>query len=338
MSISVAVAEAFAPVIDAIEAGRLPGAVLGAIDAEGQRAVVMAGSAEIVPTTSAVTRETYFDLASLTKSLFTTELLIENIARGTVDLDQPLGELIPDLRLYERDAPERHLTVRSCLVHQTFLPAVEPLYTLGLEPHTLEAYVLQRTWPHGKPVYSDINFILLGILAERLNDRPLREHALAPGFSFAPPTELCAATEWCPWRRRVLRGEVHDENAAAFGGIAGHAGLFGTIDGVLDYAGALLADLRDPHSLRGSLLIREPSDRTLGWEMATPGWHGGRYASDRTLGHTGFTGTSMWIDPDAGVAWSLLTNRVHPTRHAPSVVLTLRPAVSDLLLARLTRR
>jgi CubicO group peptidase (beta-lactamase class C family) len=107
MSFTAAVAEAFAPVADAIDADRLPGAILGAVDANGQRAVAVAGSAEIVPTTSAMTRETFFDLASLTKTLFTTELLIERIARGSVGLDQPLGELIPDLRLYERDAPER---------------------------------------------------------------------------------------------------------------------------------------------------------------------------------------------------------------------------------------
>ena len=305
---------------------------MGAVDDADRRAVVVAGSAQLEPDCVGMTRETIFDLASLTKPLFTTEVLLDHVARGAIGLDQPLAELIPDLRQHDLDAPERRLTVRDCLTHRTFLPAVEPLYTLGLEPATLEAYVLQRSWPSGPAVYSDINFILLGVLAERVGRRPLREHDLARGFSFTPDPEQCAATEWCPWRRRMLRGEVHDENAFAFGGVAGHAGLFGTIDAVLDFGVAMIEALRNPTSARHTLLRREVEGRTLGWEMATPGWSGGSLASDRCVGHVGFTGTGVWVDPEHGVAWSLLSNRVHPTRHAPAVTHALRPVVSDLLL------
>ena len=184
--------------------------------------------------------ETWFDLASLTKVLFTTPAILDLVAQGRIGLDDGLTAAIPDLRQYDADAPERRLTVRQCLAHQTHLPAVEPLYTYGQDPATLRAFVLQRVWRSGPAVYSDINFILLGIAIERLTGSPLIDRPVRPGLSFRPDPEQAAATERCTWRGRVMRGEVHDENAFALGGAAGHAGLFGTVDGVLDAAQEML--------------------------------------------------------------------------------------------------
>lgn len=127
-----------------------------------------------------------------------------------------------------------------------------------------------------------------------------------------------------------MRGEVHDENAFALGGAAGHAGLFGTIDGVLDAALNLLQH-PDPE-----LRTRQTATRTLGWEIKHPGWSGGDLCSDETIGHTGFTGTGLWIDFHRGIAWSLLTNRVHPTRHKDTGIVQLRREVGDLIASAST--
>ena len=129
---------------------------------------------------------------------------------------------------------------------------------------TLRAFVLQREWRAGPPVYSDINFILLGIALERLLGMPMAEMPMAPGLTFRPDPARAAATEHCTWRGRVLVGEVHDENAFALGG-SGHAGLFGTVDGVLDYAHGLLDGTGAPE---GAIrLMRTPiaGNRTHGW-------------------------------------------------------------------------
>ncbi len=326
-------AGAFAPVEQAIAQGRIPGAVLGIVTASGDRAVAHHGRAQIVPTPVPMRRETIFDLASLTKVIFTTTTILHLIEQGRMRLDQSLGELIPDLRQYDLSAPERALTVRQCLSHQTFLPAVEPLYTYGQDPKTLRAFVLQRVWTHGLPVYSDINFILLGIAIERVTGKPLKQQPLEPGFTFSPDPASCAATEHCQWRQRVLRGEVHDENAFALGGAAGHAGLFGPIDAVLDFAKALLDGTALSADSLELLRTRQSDRRSLGWEMRYDGWSGGDACSETTIGHTGFTGTGLWIDFRRGIAWSLLTNRVHPTRHFDSGIVQLRQAVGNLVSA-----
>jgi CubicO group peptidase (beta-lactamase class C family) len=278
-------------------------------------------------------RETIFDLASLTKVIFTTTTILRLVEQGRIALDQPLCELIPDLRQYDLKAAERMLTVRQCLAHQTFLPAVEPFYTFGQDPQTLRAFVLQRAWERGPPVYSDINFILLGIVIERVTNTPLNQQRLDAGFTFAPDAADCAATEYCRWRNRMLRGEVHDENAFALGGASGHAGLFGTIDAVLDFAAAMLSGTALHADSIGMLRTRQAPQRTLGWEMKYDDWSGGASCSDDTIGHTGFTGTGLWIDFPRGIAWSLLTNRVHPTRHFESGIAQLRQAVGEAVIS-----
>lgn len=323
---------AFEPVGRAIAERCIPGAVLGLVDARGDRAVAFSGQAQVQPTPIAIRRETVFDLASLTKVIFTTTTILRLVEQRRVALDQPLCELIPDLRQYDLEAAERMLTVRQCLAHQTFLPAVEPLYTYGQDPQTLRAFVLQRVWERGPPVYSDINFILLGIAIERVTGTPLKSQRLDAGFTFAPDPKDCAATEYCRWRERMLRGEVHDENAFALGGASGHAGLFGAIDAVLDFAASMLNGTALQPDTIGLLRTRLGPQRTLGWEMKYDGWSGGAACSAEAIGHTGFTGTGLWIDFPQQMAWSLLTNRVHPTRHFESGIAQLRQAVGERLI------
>jgi CubicO group peptidase (beta-lactamase class C family) len=327
---------AFAPVRDAIDDGRIPGAVLG-ISSGGAQGLLAGGSAQLTPTRVPMRADTWFDLASLTKVVFTTTAILRLVREGRIGLDDPLAAAIPDLRQYDiSGAAERRLTFRQCLTHRTHLPAVEPLYTYGQDPQTLRAFVLQRAWTAGPPVYSDINFILLGIAVERLTGRPLAEQPLPPGFGFRPDSAFCAATEFCHWRGRVMRGEVHDENAFALGGAAGHAGLFGSAQALLDFADALLDGGRtlglDAAGV-AELRSRQTPTRCLGWEMPHPGWPGGDGCSPDTIGHTGFTGTGLWIDFDRRCAWTLLTNRVHPSRHADSGIAALRRRVGEIVCA-----
>lgn len=307
---------------------RIPGAVLGVVTTAGDRAVDAVGQAQLEPEPAPVQRGTWFDLASLTKVLFTTPTVLRLVAEGRIALDDRLTVAIPDLRQYDPGAAERRLTFRQCLSHQTHLPAVEPLYTYGQDPSTLRAFILQRVWQEGEPVYSDINFILLGIAIERLTGCSIGEQPLPPGLTFHPDPAETAATERCTWRGRVLRGEVHDENAFALGGAAGHAGLFGTIDGVLDFAQNLLHG-GGPAVI--GIRTRQSATRTLGWEAWREGWSGGDTCSEETIGHTGFTGTGLWIDFRRGIAWALLTNRVHPTRHRETGIAELRRCVGNLI-------
>ena len=326
---------AFAPVAEALAAGRIPGAALGLVTAAGDRAVRWGGRAQVHPTERPLQRSALFDLASLTKVMVTTVEILSLVEQGRLDLDDPLARPLPDLRRDDPEAPIRRLSVRDCLAHRTFLPAFAPIHRWSDDPDVLRALILQHDWPAVPPVYSDINFILLGLVVERKRGRAFRDLDLpvSGGLGFYPDPELCVATEDCPWRRRVLRGEVHDETAWALGGAAGHAGLFGTVDGVLDFAAALfagallgpaaMAEMRRPHG----------DERTLGWQRRHAGWTGGSLCSPETLGHTGFVGVGLYVDVARGLAWTLLTNRVHPSRDADTGIMDLRRTVGNIVAA-----
>lgn len=317
---------AFEPLARAIEAGRIPGGVLGVIDRDGNRAVRAMGMAQVIPAHRPMEKDTWFDLASLTKVLFTTPRILALAEAGQIDLDDPLTSVLPDFRQYNADNWERKVTFRQCLGHQTPFPAVFPIYTYGRDADLLRAFVLQHQWEAGPSVYSDINFILLGLALERLDGQTIRDFDAGPGFAWSAAPERSAATELDTWRHRVLVGEVHDDNCSALAG-AGHAGLFGTADAVLDFASARLADSGADALIRMPLSAR----RTHGWERPYEGWSGGEFCSSDTIGHTGFTGTGLWIDFAPGHAWTLLTNRIHPTRHFDSGIIPLRRAVGDLI-------
>jgi CubicO group peptidase (beta-lactamase class C family) len=327
MDLETRFARAFAPLEAAVAAGRLPGGVLGLLEPGGGRMIRAVGRAQVVPETRPMREETWFDLASLTKVLFTTPRILALAEAGGIALDAPLTVLLPDLRQYDATAWERQVTFRQCLGHQTPFPAVEPIYTYGRDADLLRAFVLQRDWRRrAAPVYSDINFILLGLALERHEGCRIRQMDPGAGFAFAADPRLSAATEDCTWRHRVLCGEVHDDNCAALQG-AGHAGLFGTAGAILDRAAVLLGGGPAVDLMRAPL----SATRTHGWERAHPGWSGGDHCGDGTIGHTGFTGTGLWLDFDGGRAWTLLTNRIHPTRHFDSGIVALRRAVGDLV-------
>lgn len=223
---------------EAIARGTVPGAAFGVVFADGRRESLHLGLAQKEPEPVPLKAGTFFDLASLTKPLFTLKEVLRAVEEGLLDLDDPLSLHLPEL-LWLKDHPLKGKTIRELLAHTSGLPAWEAVYTWG-EGQKLKARLLQYPWPLGRPTYSDIGYMLLGILLERVRGKPLGEFALPPGLTFSPPPEQSAATERCPWRGRVLRGQVHDENAFALGGAAGHAGLFGTLEGVLGELQALL--------------------------------------------------------------------------------------------------
>lgn len=316
----------FALLKASVESGRIPGGIIGVVDRDGNRAVRTIGAAQTVPETRPMREDSWFDLASLTKVLYTTERILALAAEGRIDLDAPITSVLPDFRHYNLDNWERKVTFRQCLGHQTPFPAVIPFYTYGRDPDLLRTFILQHDYAAGPSVYSDVNFILLGFVLERLDGCWIRDMAPGAGFAWSADAAEAVATEDCYWRHRVLVGEVHDDNCSALQG-AGHAGLFGTVKSVLDFAEDKLV------TAGADALIRTPlsARRTHGWERPYEGWTGGELSSAATIGHTGFTGTGLWLDFERGHAWTLLTNRVHPTRHFDSGILGLRRAVADAI-------
>jgi len=285
-----------------------------------------------------VTPETLFDLASLTKVLFTVPQVLKLVEDGLADLDDPLSRFLPEMSwIQDSELPKR--TLRQLLTHTSGLPAWEPIYTWGTDSNLLKQRVLQHRWevkPVGEHVYSDIGYILLGLVLERLRGKSLLEFDLPEGFAFNPKNpEDCAATERDPWRGRILQGLVHDENCFALGGATGHAGLFGSLRAVLAY----VHDLMNGRVLSKAALelMRRPqhAERALGWMIPQPGFSGGSLCSPQTLGHSGFTGTGVWMDFERGYAWALLTNRVHPSRHRETGIVELRKAVGNAIAANL---
>jgi CubicO group peptidase (beta-lactamase class C family) len=337
---------AFGRVAAAIERGPIPGAAaaIGGLDSGGT-ADQQACFGRLEPGGSAVTPDTWYDLASLTKVLCTVPLCLEWITSGRLDPQARLRELLPEVAWLQDRPNLGDVTVLQLATHTSGLPAWQPLYTLGLERATLRTRLLHTrldTPPGGAIVYSDLGYMLLGHLLERLSGRPLQDLACelyarlglqeSLAFGALPEVAAVAPTEHCPWRGRVLRGEVHDENAAAQGGVAGHAGLFGTLRGVCGYARALLDGRLHPPAVVDFLSqehARDPSAgerRGFGWSLMHPGWSGGDLLSRRSIGHTGFTGTGVWIDLDRGRYTVLLTNCVHPSRHVESNIEGLRRA------------
>lgn len=318
----------------AIDSGQLPGAALGVVGAEGEAETWVYGRAQLEPEPVSLEGAMFFDLASLTKILFTVPEVLRLVEEGLADLDDPLSHFFPEMAWMQNgELPRR--TLRQLLTHTAGLPAWAALYTWNADAKLLKQQILQHKWEVGEPgqtLYSDIGYILLGLLLERLRAKPLTEFALSAGLTWEPEPRSSVATERCPWRGRVLMGEIHDENAFVLGG-AGHAGLFGTLKGVLERAQAILnGTLLLPAALE-EMIRPQTSERALGWVLRQPGFSGGSLCSPRTIGHTGFTGTGVWIDLERGYAWALLTNRVHPSRHKESGIVELRQAVGNVIAA-----
>lgn len=292
------------------------------------------------------TVDTIFDLASLTKVIATTTIAMRAVADDALQVDAPVATWLPEWA----DGPHAAVRVRHLLDHSSGLPAHSRLWELTRGPDgyrtAIHAMPLESP-PGAAAVYSDLGFITLGFLLEQLTGDTLERRTtqllgptlgglplrFAPGESWRPRT---ARTEFDPWRARVLQGEVHDENAAALGGAAGHAGLFGTAAAVGAVARRVLetftrdTDLGTPAAMR-TMATRSAvpgSSRALGWDTMLPTSSCGTRLSARAIGHTGFTGTSLWIDPERDLYIVLLTNRVCPTRSNDGI-RAVRPRFHD---------
>jgi CubicO group peptidase (beta-lactamase class C family) len=329
-------------------AGAYPAAVVEVGTLEGVMWREAFGRLDYDADASATSRDTIFDLASLTKVIATTSLAMRLVDRGTLDLNDPVKRWLPEWRGNDRDT----VTVRALLTHSSGLTAWLPFYRdfTGRQDfqHAICSLPLEYP-PDTQSIYSDLGFILLGFILEDAAQAPLATQAsellggiTAATLRFNPPVALralIAPTEQDLWRGRRLTGEVHDENGWALGGAAGHTGLFGTAEAVGDFARAVLGALKGIDArLAGQETVRRfvtrarvPGSRALGWDTMLPTSSCGTKMSASSFGHTGFTGTSVWIDPQRAVYVVLLTNRVNPTREN-NAIRKIRPALHDAIL------
>jgi CubicO group peptidase (beta-lactamase class C family) len=299
---------------------------------------------------------TIFDLASLTKVIATTTIGLLQVARGQITLDEKLATRLP----HWTGADREDVTIRDLFEHCSGLPAHRRYFERIAGRRAYESAIGREPLayrPRTESLYSDPGFMLLGFLLEdarqELFDRQFNRWRDSIGITeplqFNPPEswrDRIAPTEEDPWRRRLIVGEVHDENAAALGGVAGHAGLFGTAAAV-GAAGrwwlSLLRGHDDPQTrvlALAAAFFAEPStvpgsSRAIGWDTMLATSSCGAGLSPRALGHTGFTGTTLWIDPEHDLYFVLLTNRVHPTRNNDRIQPVRRAfhdaAIADIL-------
>jgi CubicO group peptidase (beta-lactamase class C family) len=303
--------------------------------------------------------QTQYDLASLTKVIGLTTALMFAVDEGRISLDAPIQTYVPAFRGPGRE----QVTVRTLLTHASGLPAWRPFYRMAADRTAVLALVdatpLEAA-PGTRFMYSDVGAILLGqaveaVYGERL-DSLLARRLFGPlgmkhtGFlRMVNDVPSVAPTELDPYRARVIRAQVHDENAWRMGGVSSHAGLFSTAEDLLAFGEWWLRQrVSGPAGQRGGPTVRPSvvqefarrqdlppgSNRALGWETPTTDNTGSALLSPGSVGHTGFTGTSLWIDPVRGVVIVVLANRVHPTR-ANERFAGVRRGVGDRVLATL---
>jgi CubicO group peptidase (beta-lactamase class C family) len=301
------------------------------------------------PGAAAAEEDTIFDLASLTKVIATTPLVMRDVELGALALDDRVAE-----RIGCWDGADRTgITLRDLLAHCSGLPAHRAFYLEHEGRTAIERAICATPLeypPRSGAVYSDLGFMLIGFVLEARSTLSARFDALkaqigSPNeLQFHPPDiwrRRTAPTRRDPWRGRLLVGEVDDENAWALGGAAGHAGLFGTAEAVGDFARHLLQILNGRtgafrRETAETFIARRAdvpgSSRALGWDTMLPTSSCGTRMSARAFGHTGSTGTSLWIDPDGASYVVLLTNRVHPVRTGGEVIRDVRRSVHDAVM------
>jgi serine-type D-Ala-D-Ala carboxypeptidase len=359
---------------EAVARGVFPGAVL-LVNKEGQVVYHRAfGNRSLEPEVTPLTEDMIFDLSSLTKALATTIAFLILVRERKLRIDDRVTRLFHNFGVHGKT----HITFRHLLTHTSGLPAWRPYFkeilkverggrvnflcSQGAKQHVFE--MIHREKPDMEPgkaaVYSDLGLMLLGAAIEEVSsltlDRFCHERIWKPlglrSTSFidlsavrtrrlVPVTEMIVPTERCEWRKKVLCGEVQDDNAYAMGGVAGHAGLFASAADV----NTLVSRLRDSYHGKNALLPQElvveaftrdksipQTTRTLGWDTPSPtGSAAGSRFSANTVGHLGFTGTSVWLDLDRTVHVVLLSNRVHPSR-ANDKIKDFRPVIHDLVM------
>jgi CubicO group peptidase (beta-lactamase class C family) len=308
------------------------------------------GRLTFAPDAPACQLTTIFDLASLTKVIATASVAMKLIGDGLLDLTAPIGPLIDEWQGADRNA----VTPRHLLDHSSGLPAHVRLWEAASDREAFQAAIsrLPLERPVGRAsVYSDVGFMLLGFVLEAAGRSPLDvlfEPLAAHGddvLCYRPPASLesrIAPTESSARPGGSLSHAVHDENAAAPGGVAAHAGLFGTVTAVGRFARLVLETFQVPTRLGTPTLMRDfarksalaGSSRALAWDTMLPTSSCGSRLSPTAIGHTGFTGTSLWIDRERDLYVVLLTNRVHPTRDNERLV-ELRPRLHDTVVEAL---
>jgi CubicO group peptidase (beta-lactamase class C family) len=334
-----------------------PGAVVEIGTSADVLGCEVVGSLSYADTSPMVSRDTVYDLASLTKVVATTTVAMRAVAQGHLDLERSVTHYLPEWHGRERAG----VSVRDLLEHASGLPAWVPLHQ---DCRGREAFVdrICRTplayEPRSRSEYSDLGFILAGVLLERLTGVTLDTATsdvlgtsmpdAAPELRFRPPAAWLtrtAPTREADERGLISPGDVDDTNAWAMGGVAGHAGMFGTASGLGHFARAILRCLGGGRPCRASVigpdivrLFVEPSSvagssRALGWDTMRPTSSCGTGMSPAAIGHTGFTGTSLWIDPLADLYVVFLSNRVHPRAGSSDAIQHVRRALHDAVMS-----
>ena len=363
---------------EAVRDGTFPGAVV-LVRQDGEVVYRKAhGYRSLEPERTPLNEDTVFDLASLTKPLATTVALMRFVAEKKIRLDDRISRFFPNFGTCGKTAT----TIRQLLSHSSGLPAWRPyceelraqkqkvarLATLGSQSARDFIYAqIQREKAEYEPgagaLYSDLGFMLLGALIEDMSGTSLDQYCWnkiyrplglqAIGFinlealrqiKDETATEMIAPTERCPWRGRILCGEVHDDNAYAMGGVAGHAGLFAPIDEVDRLVSTLVECHAGAHPFLPADVVRDfwtvntavpDSTWACGWDTPSPqGSSAGEFFSSRSIGHLGFTGTSVWIDLERNIHIIMLSNRVHPRRENEKLT-AFRPILHNAVMKTL---
>ena len=353
----------------AVTDGVFPGTVLAVRFGDRPVSRFHAGHFSTIPPGSPVSTSTIYDLASLTKPLATVTALVLLMQKGSCRLDDRVADHLSECA----DASIGSATIRHLLTHSSGLPAWRGFYERLSPDGTIPSSAGEReqakqamlslirseapAYERGtRSLYSDLGFMLLGLIVERSSRQSMNDYFLdhivrplgGPRIGFILPDRLrafsdgdgaVAPTEVDRWRGRLLCGEVHDQNAAALGGEAGHAGLFGTADAVLAIAGEWLRAYQGRATILDRAMVHEFTRRqnpegasswALGWDTPSVPSSAGRYFAARSFGHLGYTGTSVWIDPVRELEVVLLSNRVHPSSRNEAI-REFRPAIHDLV-------
>jgi len=351
---------AFTVVEKAIADKAFPGATI-AVGYRGKVSVHSFGKLRYDAKSAASKPATMYDIASLTKVVVTTTL-VEKLVEGdfpiSLSLDAPIERYLPEWASGPQPEWRRKVTVCNLVTHTSGLPPFKEYWRTSKD----KADTLQRIFaepleyePGTKVVYSDLGIILMAEIIQRLTGKQLdelaKEYIFGPlgmkNTMYNPPRKRwpeIAPTEFDKeLRHRLIQGEVHDENAYAIGGVSGHAGVFSTSPDLAVFCQMLLNGGIYAHRriLRRATIAEftapqalAKNTRTLGWVVPAEGGSSGHYFSSRSYGHTGFTGTTIWIDPDRQLFVVLLTNRVHPTRENHKIA-EVRPAVHDAVMKAL---
>jgi len=348
-----------------IEDNVFPGAVAGLSIGSGsdrKRFFSSVGSQDIRYPCEKVTKQTFFDLASLTKALSTTLIMYSLLDEQRIQLTDRLSDFFSDI-----PSDKQEITISQLLSHSSGLKEYHPYYkdfipTQNQENNKrLRQLILSEKLvnaPGTQCRYSDLGFILLGFVLERVTatslDKLFTERIATPlgqenQITYIPvlmsrvDRKKYAATEDCPWRKKIMRAEVHDEHCWLMNGVSGHAGLFGTVGSVVTLCEEILDQYKKrgkilnwPEIIKAGLQKKNNSDTwCLGFDTPSPECSsGGKYLSPQSFGHLGYTGTSFWIDPVKDVVVVLLTNRVHPSRENTDI-RTFRPYFHNSIFEKL---